>query len=133
MNLWRREESSIQKFWVITSDFFEAVDRQNEVIYVSGFIQKELKWLLTAEEFSKRTELFEGVSRFRKIHAHDEAYRLGRELERETCGKISFFDCMRITLSKRLGAVLITRDRMLIETAPQNGCPAYRPEEIKMN
>ncbi|MBS3147673.1 PIN domain-containing protein [Candidatus Woesearchaeota archaeon] len=127
LNLWQKE----QKWWKKAADFFEAIDNPDNAIFVSGFVLKELGHILTAEEFSKRRILFNSAI-FQKVIASEQDYSNAREFERESEFELSFFDCMHVALSKRIGAILITRDRKLIEFAAKKQCAASRPEDVKI-
>jgi hypothetical protein len=50
LNLWQREISDTGiPFWRIAKDFFEKLEDEKEVIYYSGYLLKELMFLLNKE------------------------------------------------------------------------------------
>src|SRR3989338_3191516 len=57
LNLWQKEE----KWWKFALNFFEAAERRGDVIYYSGFVLKELNFVLTPKEFNIKKRLFEEV------------------------------------------------------------------------
>jgi len=130
INLWQAEiNRKYQPLWKFALDFLEHVEKLNEVIYVSGFVVKELGFVLELEEFKQKIVLFEDESRFKRVIATQEDYEAGRRLESASNFDISFYDCMHVVLSRRLNAILITRDNKLLDFA-RNYCQTARPEEI---
>ncbi len=129
LNLWQNEVSKKgQLLWKFALDFFEHIEQENNIILVSGFVVKELSFVLK-EEFEKKKQLFDDTSQFKKVSASSGDYANARKLESASKFEISFFDCMHIVLSKKNNATLITRDRKLINFAC-NHCSVARPEEI---
>jgi predicted nucleic acid-binding protein len=130
INLWQKEVSKTGKpLWKLALDFFEYAEKEKEVIYVSGFVMKELGFVLEASEFEKKKDIFNNKTRFRKLIALPEDYDNARKLESETGFEISFFDCMHVILAKKIGATLITRDGNLIKVASLH-CAVARPEDV---
>ena len=111
-------------------NFFEAAERRGDVIYYSGFVLKELNFVLTPKEFNIKKRLFEEVI-FKRVFAEELDYAAARSLERTAGFKVSFFDCLHTVLAKRMNAILITRDRELMEIAGKSDCSVARPEEIR--
>ena len=56
-------------------------------------------------------------------------YKIGREFESRFNYNLSFGDCMHMSISKRMGLGLITRDKDLLKKA-KTIIPANRPETI---
>ncbi len=127
LNLWKREERKGVPFWRIAEGTLALIKARNCLLY-SGFVLKELKWKMGPVEFERRRKEFDepGCTR---LNASAKDYAAGRELERTVEFKISFFDCMHIILARREGAVLVTRDRALIDFG-RNYCRVVLPEEI---
>jgi predicted nucleic acid-binding protein len=69
------------------------------------------------------------VSKFRQIRSISEDYEFARKLESKFEFKISFIDCMHIAISKRVGCILVTRDKLLIEKA-NDFILADKPENL---
>jgi predicted nucleic acid-binding protein len=130
LNLWQKEVSKAGRpLWKFALDFFDYAEKENKVIYVSGFVLKELGFVLDEAEFEAKRQIFNDETRFRRIIATPEDYDNARRLESETGFEISFFDCMHIVLAKKTGVTLITRDGDLIKAASPH-CVVSRPEDI---
>jgi len=128
LNLWQGEEREEVKFWRIAEEFFKRCDAEKSTIIYSGFVRKELQRI--APDAFARNKLIFTDSRFNKITASSEDYSAARVLESASNFSIGFFDCMHIVLTIKAGAILVTRDRALIEFAVQR-CRVARPEELK--
>lgn len=126
LNLWQKE-----RLWKKTLDFFELIERSGGEIIFSGFVLKELSYILTSEEFSERKRIFERAG-FIRVIASKEDYANARALESSAGFKVSFFDCMHIILSNRLDAILVTRDRKMSELAIKEKCQVLAPEKIRI-
>lgn len=127
LNLWKKEEGLHgQKFWKYAESFFEKAESKN--IYFSGFVLKELARTLTPAEFAIKREIFY-KNLFIRIMPTQTDYEIAGILESVANFEISFFDCMHIVLAKKVNAILITRDRKLIEFAKKY-CKVARPEEF---
>lgn len=48
-------------------EFFDAVERANEIILFSRFVLKELSFVMHPEEFEKKKEVFKDDTRFERI------------------------------------------------------------------
>ena len=68
LNLWQKEgnERFGIPYWKLAKDFFEKFDNMSTTIYYSGFLLKELKFILKEEEFSKKKILFNSSHNFKK-------------------------------------------------------------------
>jgi len=129
VNLWQKETGRHgQPFWRYAAEFFRIIEEKEEILCFSGFVLKEIQFILSPEEFMKKRPAFD-LPPFWKIPADDYAYSQARELESREQYIISFFDCMHIVLALRSSSVLITRDRKLLEIAKKY-CDAATPEEI---
>lgn len=120
LNLWKKEFGPWDEpWWRYAADILAC----NHEICYSGFILKELKYIL-GEQFGEKRVIFE---QFQKIIATDEDYTHARQLEKEN--EISFFDCMHIVLAKRSRSVLLPRDKELMHAA-RSHCEVRLPEEL---
>jgi len=120
LNLFKKE-GDVNKgvpFWKLARDFIEKVifSKKDEIIY-SGFILKELKYILNEKEFTEKLLFFKNEERIRFVKATEEDYSFARKLESDSKYEISFFDCLHVAMCKRLDLILITRDKKLIEFA----------------
>lgn len=132
LNLWQKEESNEKQFWRYALQFFDAVERAKEIIFFSGFVLKELSFILHPEEFLLKKQIFTDDARFKRIIATNGDYNTARKFESEAHFEISFFDCMHLVLAKRANAVLITRDKKLTDFALSKDCLVAKPEDIRI-
>jgi len=127
INLWQKEVAvSGKKFWQISENFFKMCDFNNQIIFYSGFVLKELQWVAPGA-FAEEEAVF-ADSRFKKVIALVEDYEAARKLEAISNFSICFFDCMHVVLAGRMNAILVTRDNDLISFAG-NRCKAMKPED----
>lgn len=125
LNLWQKETArSGRELWRIAENFFNKCDAYNQAIIYSGFVLKELKWI-SPVAFAEKEAVF-ADSRFKKVLALVEDYEAARKLEVLSNFSISFFDCMHVVLSKKMNAILVTRDNALIGFAD---CKVMKPED----
>ncbi|MBI5881136.1 PIN domain-containing protein [archaeon] len=113
----------------LAEDFFDKADKQDDAIYYSGPVLKEIKFRITEESFSRFREHLRSEENYHKIRLTDADFKLARKIESELHCSISFFDVLHIVLSKREGAVLISRDNKQLRAAEKYGVIAKRPEE----
>lgn len=130
LNLWQKEESNNGiLYWKIAKDFLERVrNSANSSLVSSGFVIKELKYQIPDERLFNERLLT--LKRFcTLVRATNDDYALARKFEAEFGFEISFFDCMHAAISKRMGYVLVTRDRKLIQFSKKY-IKVIRPEDI---
>jgi predicted nucleic acid-binding protein len=132
LNLWRKENSDYFKkpFWLFAKRLFEKLEYQNSVIYYSGFILKELSFILTQEEFSQKRILFENSPNFKKVLLSEEELNEARDIEDKTRREISFYDIIHMILARKTNSILITRDKKLLKIAKRYNILAKLPEEL---
>jgi len=132
LNLWRKENSSYLRkpFWIFAKRLFEKLEHQNSVIYYSGFILKELSFILTQEEFSQKRILFENSPNFKKVLLSEEELNEARDIEDKTRREISFYDIIHMILARKTNSILITRDKKLLKIAKRYNILAKLPEEL---
>lgn len=130
LNLWQKEVFNKIELWKLAKDFFDKIEERKEIIYYSGFILKELMYLLSESEFNQKRELFNSSPRFIKGMLTLEEYEEAREIEIKTDNEISFYDITHILLARKTNSILITRDNKLIEISRKLGVKAKNPEEI---
>ncbi|MDP1695305.1 MAG: PIN domain-containing protein [archaeon] len=130
LNLWQKETDykTKFKFWKAAEEFLQKAEDENSLILYSGFVMKELMYIL-GDLFYEKREIFFDETRFKKIFADVKDYNFARELEKEFNFDISFFDCIHITLAMKEKAILISRDKKLIEYAKKY-CEAGKPEDF---
>ncbi len=131
-NLWQKEveKKTGLKLWKLAQRFFEKAEEKSFTICYSGFILKELSYILTSEEFHKKRVMFESSPNFLRLTLSREEFEEARRIEQDIRSKISFFDIIHILLAKKSNSVLVTRDKKLIETAKECKATAKKPEEL---
>jgi len=130
LNLWQKEEINGLKVWKYAKEFLEKAEANHCTIYYSGFILKELMYILSNEEFLIKKEMFEYTNNYRKAHLTEEEFNQARRIERETNAEISFFDIIHMLLAKKTGSILVTRDNKLIQISGKYGVKALKPEHL---
>ena len=130
LNLWQKEVINSIELWKLAKEFFDKIEEREDTIYYSGFILKEIIYLLSESEFSQKRELFNSSPRFIKEILTSEEYEEAREIEIKIKNEISFYDIMHILLTRKTSSILITRDKKLIEISKKLGVEAKKPEEI---
>lgn len=130
LNLWKKE-GDITKgipYWKLAKDFMDKVGKEGHDIIFTGLILKELKYKLTDEQFLEKEDLLK--STYQKVDVTEEDYKYARKLESKSKFEISFFDCLHISVCKRLNSILITRDNLLLHLARSEGLKCGKPEDF---
>ena len=130
LNIWQKEVVNSVELWKLSKEFFDKIEERENMIYYSGFILKELMYLLSENEFKQKREMFSSNPRFIKEILTSEEYEEAREIEIKIKDEISFYDIIHILLAKKTKSILITRDKKLIETPKSLGVEVKKPEEI---
>ncbi len=112
LNLFNKEE----RHWRIARDFIDKADSSRDTIIISTIVLKELYFKLKSDFQSVKTYL-NSLDCVRIIKTLPQDYEFARNLEKNDKQKLSFYDYLHIAIAKRLNAILITRDRALIEKA----------------
>jgi len=63
------------------------------------------------------------------VNVVEEDYSFARKLESELFYELSFYDCLHIAICKRLGLILVTRDKELLRFAKKH-VTAEKPENL---
>jgi len=132
LNLFKKEGDAVkgEPYWRSAESFLERVMFSDDEILYSGFVLKELRHVLDNEtEFAERLEFLRQEPTFTFAKATEEDYDFARALESGFNFDLSFFDCMHIAMSKRLGCILVTREKLLIEKA-KNYIAVDKPENL---
>ncbi len=128
LNLFKKE-GDIKKgkpYWQIARDFLNYSREKNNALYYSGFIINEIKHNLNNKQlFDKKTDFLKKLCKY--ISATEEDYSFARNLEQR--GKLSFYDYIHIALRKRSKVILVTRDKLLLETGKKY-VKTERPEDL---
>lgn len=131
LNLWKKEtDEKGNALWFFAKNFFEFTSINNYKIYYSGFILKELMFLISVENYIEKREFFESNVLFEKIVLTDEEYRRAIKIKSKFNTNCSLFDIIHIFLSKKSNSILVTQDKELISLASELGVIAKMPQEI---
>ena len=132
LNLWQKEEDEIRGVpcWKSAKDFFEKYDNDDSIIYYSGFLLKELKFILGDQEFNQKYQLFRQSSNFERIFLSEGEYSQAQSIESELNYGISFFDVIHMLLARKSDSILITRDKDLFDTAGKYSVIAKQLEQL---
>ena len=132
LNLFKKEGDPTKgvPYWKIAEDFIETImfSQDKEIIY-SGFVLKELKYKVEETVFKEKVLFFKEEEKIKFAKAEEEDYPFARKLESELSYELSFFDCLHIAVCKRLNAILVTRDDILIQFAKKY-IEADKPENL---
>jgi predicted nucleic acid-binding protein len=131
LNLWQKEVSfSGVKYWEIAKKLFEFIEEKGIVMYYSGFILNELKFILSEKEFENKKALFGNIPSFKKIGLERNELDEARKIEDETKFEVSFYDIIHMILARKTNSILITRDKRLMKIAKKYNVTVSLPEEI---
>lgn len=131
LNLWKKEIGfNGEPFWIFAKDFFEFANKNNINIFYSGFILKELLFILDDSDYIEKKCFMEENSMFCKSILSKEEYVFAQKLKEELNTNCSFLDIIHLVLAKKTNSVFISRDNELINIANQLKIIAKRPEEI---
>ena len=129
LNLWQKEKNKFGKpLWKLTKNFLEKIEKENSTIYYSGFLLKELSFILTEQEFNRKRQTFKSTPNFKKLKLTQEEYELAQKINIKN--NIGFYDTIHLLLTKKSKSILITRDKKLLKLAKKYKIPARKPEQI---
>ena len=112
-------------YWKIAEDLINLC-RKNEIIGItSSVVLKELKYKLNKD---MKCYFLRKYSFIKIITANESDYLFARTVEKVNDYQIGFGDCLHIAISKRMGAILVTRDNDLIRVGSKY-IFLKRPEE----
>ena len=130
INLFKKEESGKIKFWLLAETFVNAAANVgNARIIVSPVVLKELTYNLDQKMFVLSKKAFNANKAIVFVRTEDADYEFARKLEYAENYTISFFDCLHIAISKRIGAILVSRDYLQIQIAGKH-LIAGKPEDL---
>jgi len=132
LNLWQKEgnENFGKPYWKIAKEFFEKIEDKNAIVYYSGYLLKELSFILEKEIFNKKLQMFNHSHNFRRIRLSVKEFNLARAIEKESNYEISFFDIIHMLLARKTNSVLITRDKKLADISKKYNVIERTPEEM---
>lgn len=130
LNLFKKEgdASKGKPYWEIAEEFIEMVMHSagSEIIYTMPVL-REIKLKLPDSVYSEKEAYI--ITEFCFVEVTDEDVSFARKLEAESGYSISFFDCIHTAVCKRIGAMLVTRDKKLLIFANKYIC-ALKPEQL---
>ncbi len=108
LNLWQKEveKKTGIKLWKLAQRFFEKAEENDSTIYYSGFVLKELSYILNRGEFYRKKVLFEYSPNFSRLVLSKEEFEEAREIERNIESEISFLDIVHILLARKSNSIL---------------------------
>jgi predicted nucleic acid-binding protein len=129
LNLWKREGDPTKgvPYWKLAKDFMDKAEKSGDDIFFSGLILKELSYLIPSQ-YAEKADMLKATHHYAEVVKDDEIH--ARKLESKAHFEISFYDCLHVALCKRLGFILITRDRLLLEFAKQEKVQCGKPEDF---
>ncbi|NQU51984.1 MAG: PIN domain-containing protein [Bacteroidetes bacterium] len=130
LNLWKKEiDNSKAPLWKFAKNLFEKIDEDKSIIYYSGFLLKELMFILSTEEYLSKRELFEASFNFEKVFMSKEEYSSALNIKNKN-NKTSLYDIIHMLLAKKTNSILVTRDKILIQLSKRYSVNVRRPEEL---
>jgi len=130
LNLWKKEsDDSGNLLWKFAKEFFEKAEDEGSIIYYSGFLLKELMFILSTERYLDERGRLESSPNFNKIILSKEEYSLAKRIKKGNVN-ISFYDVIHMLIAKKTNSILVTRDKGLIEFAKRFSVKSKKPEEI---
>ena len=132
LNLWQKERGNLfgKPCWPLAKNFLDKAINSKSIIYYSGFLLKEMKFILSEKEFENKVKIFSYHANFIKLGLIDGEFQFARRIERKIKYKIGFYDIIHMILARRTNSILITRDKNLIKISKKFGVIAKKPEEI---
>ena len=132
LNLFNREGDSTKgiPYWKLAQTFIENTLFNNDSIYYSGSVLRELQLRLSVQEYAWAYNFIINLSNTIKLETLQIDKDLARKLESKYSFTISFYDLIHLNISKRLNMILVTRDNELIGIARENGVIAKKPEQL---
>ena len=130
LNLWRKEVFGGEHLWKFALDFFKNAENNNSTIYYSGFILKEMLFILGEKEYLQKRFALEDAKNFKKIELTKDEFKLAQRIKEKSTDNLSFFDIIHLLLAKKTNSTLITRDNLILENAKEFSVNATKPEEV---
>ena len=132
LNLWQKEvdEKPGALLWKFAKDFLEKAETENLTVYYSGYLLKELSFVLEKDIFNKKLQMFNFSPNFKRINLSISEYNSARRIEKESNYEVSFYDIIHMLLTKKTKSLLITRDNKLIDISRKYNLVVKRPEDL---
>ena len=132
LNLWQKERGSIfgKPFWLIAKEFLEYAKNTRSIIFYSGYLLKEISFLLKPEIFAEKLQMINCSPNFKRISLDKTEFNLAQKIEVTNKFNISFYDILHMLLAKKTNSILVTRDKKLLKIAGKYKIIAKKPEEL---
>ncbi|MFH0701599.1 MAG: PIN domain-containing protein [Candidatus Woesearchaeota archaeon] len=129
LNLFKREGDDTKgiPYWKLAEKLIQQLNANGETIIVSTIVLKELTFKME-DKFELAKTFFKKTKSIQIIKTLPEDYNSAREME-DYHGLLSFYDYLHVTIAKRVGAKLVTRDNDLILFA-KDKIVVLKPEEL---
>jgi len=134
LNLFKEEKqiSNGKPAWAIALNFIETINHSEiGMIIYSDVILRELQIKLGDNSFQLKRRFIESQPRGYKAVLTTPDKELARKLESQYQFNISYYDLAHLAISKRLNAILVTRDKDLLSISKEHGVDSMIPDDIK--
>ncbi len=135
LNLFKKEGNVTKgvPYWKIAEDFFQCVFSSfSSEILTSGIVTREAEIQLLESQYNSFLDFLEQHT-VKIVTVLDEDKKNARKLESSYNFTAGFYDLLHLCIAKRLGAVLVTRDKGLLLLCKENNVVACRPEELEVS
>jgi len=130
LNLWKKEiDENGNPLWIFAKKLFELANLKEYKIFYSGFILKEMLFILSPEEYLEKRAFIEENKIFEKVHLSDEEYKKAIDFKNKASTNCSLFDIVHLLLAKKTNSILITQDKELLRLADYYRIAAKTPQE----
>jgi len=116
-------------YWEIARKFFDKISRDGDLIYYSGYLLKELSYVLGDELFIENISTFLHSGNFIKAKLTNQEYIESKWIHKVN-KNIGFFDVTHMLLAKKTKTILVTRDKELLELCKKYNVQTKTPEEV---
>jgi predicted nucleic acid-binding protein len=129
LNLFKKEGDSTKgtPFWKIADEFVGKVMVSGSEIVYTDIVLRELEIVLPVQEFKDSFSYLKNKP-FRHILVLNEDRNNARKLESKYDFTISFYDLVHLCIARRIGGILVTRDKGLLRVARKDLVRAIKPE-----
>lgn len=130
ISLFKKEQQVVRdkQLWQWSNELLRVAEQENIIILVSTIVLKELAHILQ-EKFASVKEVLKKYPCVTIVKATDEDYSLARFYEMMDEKSISFYDYTHMSISLRYNAVLVTRDKELLQRT-EGRIQASKPEDL---
>jgi predicted nucleic acid-binding protein len=131
LNLWKKEvDKRGNPLWLFAKKFFELAELNDAKIFYSGFILKELLFLLSTNDYLEKRKFFEENKLFEKALLSRSEYKKAISLKNKLKTNCSLIDIIHVLLASKTKSILITQDKELLKLSNRNNVKAQTPQEI---